>query len=45
MSGEPALGTGVGAIIQAISDLPTAVLVLVATLLFVLGAGLYRGGD
>ena len=45
MSGEPVLGTDVGAIIQAISDLPTAVLVLVAMMLFVLGAGLFRGGD
>jgi hypothetical protein len=45
MSGELALGTGVGAIIQAISDLPTAVLVLVAMMLFVLGAGLFRRGD
>jgi hypothetical protein len=44
MSGELALGTGVGAIIQAISDLPTAVLVLVAMMLFVLGAGLFRRG-
>jgi hypothetical protein len=45
MSGELALGTGVGAIIQAISDLPTGVLVLVAMMLFVLGAGLFRRGD
>ena len=45
MRGELALGSGVEAMIRAISDVPTAVLVLVATLLFVLGAGLFRGGD
>jgi hypothetical protein len=45
MRAQLALGTSVEAIIQAISDVPTAVLVLVATMLFVIGAGLFRRGD
>jgi hypothetical protein len=45
MAGALTLGSGVGAMIRAMSDVPTEVLVLVAAVLFAIGGVLFLRGE
>ena len=45
MTGALTLGTGAGAMIRALSDVPTEVLVLVAAVLFAIGGVLFLRGE
>jgi hypothetical protein len=45
MAGALTLGSGVGAMIRAMSDVPTEVLVLVAAVLFAIGGVLFFRGE
>ena len=45
MTGALTLGNGVGAMIRAMSDVPTEVLVLVAAVLFAIGGVLFLRGE